>query len=213
MFFVYLLLVLLPVVAIGYIVWDYRRKTASRQALSAGRMEELLGVAIHAPPPESPLPIPAPPAASFETKATPPVPYVMRDRLLTPPQTLLYYLLKTGMPDHVIFAQTPVGAVLDPGSGLAAYAREEQARIFARHVVDFVIADKSTHPVAVVKLTSGGETQQGALVLMRTWFAAAGVRYVELDATALPRKESVRALVLGEADQQNSGAANTALSE
>ncbi|HLA70249.1 MAG TPA: DUF2726 domain-containing protein, partial [Steroidobacteraceae bacterium] len=122
------------------------------------------------------------------------------------------YLLKTALPDHVIFAQTPVGAVLDAGPGLAAYAREEQARTFARHVVDFVIADTSTRPVAVVKLTVG-DMQQSALVWLRTWFAGAGVRYVEIDAAALPRKEAVRALVLGQADQRDNGAPNSAFSE
>jgi hypothetical protein len=210
--FAYLLLLLVPVAVVVYIIWDFRRKAAQREAVSAGRMEQLLGVATHAPPAEPTQPAPAAAAASG-TKATPPVAYVLRDRLLTPPQTLLYYLLKTALPDHVIFAQTPVGAVLDAGPGLAAYAREEQARMFARHVVDFVIADKSTHPVAVVKLTAVGDMQQSALVSMRTWFAAAGVRCIELDAAALPRKESVRALVLDEADLRDNGASNNAFSE
>lgn len=199
MAFAYLLL-LLPVAAVAYIIWDHRRKTAAREAASAARMEELLGVATHAAPPQR-APVDVALAANVDKIPTPAVAYVLRDRLLTPEQTLLYYLLKTGLPDHAIFAQMPVGAVLEAGSALAAYAREERARIFARHLVDFVIADKSTRPVAVVNLTSGAEAQHSALLSMRTWFAAVGIRYVEIDATALPRKESVRAVVLGDADQ------------
>jgi hypothetical protein len=212
--FAYALLLLLPVAAVGYLVWDHRRKKASREAVSAGRMEELLGVAAHAPPVEpSSAPRTAAPetpavrtaGASAQSNVTAPASYLLRTRLLTPPQTLLYYLLKTGLPDHAIFAQMPVAAVLEAGAGLAAYAREEQARIFARHVIDFVIADKSTRPVAVVKLTAGGDTQNAALVLMRSWFAAAGVRYVELDSTALPRREAVRAVVLGDEETRENG--------
>lgn len=198
MWFGYLLLALLPIAAVAYIFWDHRRKVAQRDAVSAGRMEELLGVAVHAPRAESAEPALSAPVAAAEI-AKPALPYVLRERLLTPPQTLLYYLLKTGLPDYAIFAQMSVASVLDAAATVAAYAREEQTRIFARHIVDFVITDKSTRPVAVLKLTQPGETQHAVLSSMRTWFAAAGVRYVELDAAALPRKDAVRALVLGAA--------------
>ncbi len=210
MVFVYLLLFLLPVGAIGYIIWDYRRKSAQRESASAGRLEELLGVATHAQPAES-LPAPADVvrAAPAEKIPTPAASYALRARLLTPPQTLLYYLLKTGLPDHAIFAQMSVGSVLEAGAGLAAYAREEQARIFARHLVDFVIADKSTRPVAAVKMTTAGDAQPSALMSMRDWFAAAGIRFIEIDSAALPRRESVRALILGETDVLEGGASRT----
>ena len=201
MTFAYLLLFLLPIVAIAYIVLDHKRKRASREAASVGRLEEILAVAAHAPaepaaasPPADTAPLPA-----ANTTISAPASYLLRDRLLTPAQTLLYYLLKTGLSDHNVFAQTPVASVLEPGAGLAAYAREEQARIFARHVVDFVVTDKSTRPIAVVKLIVPGDAPQGDLSLLRTWFATAGVRYVELDPSALPRKEALRALLLGDA--------------
>lgn len=204
MWFGYLLLALLPIAAVAYIVWDHRRKVAQRVAASAGRMEELLGVAVHAPRAEPAETAAVAPAAAAEA-AKPVMPYVLRDRLLTPPQTLLYYLLKTGLPDYAVFAQMSVASVLESAATVAAYAREEQTRIFARHIVDFVITDKSTHPVAVIKLTQSGEQQQAALSSMRTWFAAAGVRYVEIDAAELPRKEAVRALVLGDGVSENAG--------
>lgn len=197
MWFGYLLLVLLPIAAVGYIVWDHKRKIAQREADSAGRMEALLGVAVHAPRAEVADTVSDPAAVAGELPR-PAMPYVLRERLLTPPQTLLYYLLKTSLPDHAVFAQMSVATVLDSAATVAAYAREEQARIFARHIVDFVITDKSTRPVTVLKLTHAGETQPAALSAMRTWFAAAGVRFVEIDAAALPRKDAVRALVLGD---------------
>jgi hypothetical protein len=193
---VYLLFALLPVAAVAYIVWDHRRKTAAREALSAGRMEELLGVAQHAAHAEHVEPTLA--TAEAQAPAAHAPTFVLRERFLSPPQTLLYYLLKTGLPDYVVVAQVPVASLLDPAPNLAAYAREEQARMFSRHIVDFAILDKTTRPVAVVNLASAGEMTRGALVQTKTWTVAAGLRYIEFDAGALPRKEAVRALVLGE---------------
>jgi hypothetical protein len=192
--FVYLLLALLPLAAIGYIVWDHRRKAAEREAQSAGRMEELLGVAQHGAHDESAEPA----SAHAQTPPAPAATYVLRERFLSPAQTLLYYLLKTGLPDHVVMAQVAVASLLDAAPNLAPYAREEQARMFARHTVDFAILDKATRPVAVVNLAGAAEATRGALTQMKTWTSAAGLRYVELDSSALPRKEAVRALVLGE---------------
>ena len=199
----YIVLFLLPILAIGYIVWDHKRKRASREAAAAGRIEEILAVVTQPTPPEA-----ATSPAAESSGASAPASYAIRERLLSPPQTLLYYLLRTSLADHNVFAQTPVAAVLEPGAGLAAYAREEQARIFARHVVDFVVTDKATRPVAVLKLIAPGDASQGDLSLMRTWFAAVGVRYVELDPTALPRKEAMRAVVLGEPNAPQTSASD-----
>ena len=270
MFFAYLLLVVLPIAAVVYIVWSYRRKIAQRDAMSTGRMHELLGVAAAAPrepeeeaplatvapatmtprantAPASSAPASPPSSASASVEATstagvatsavtpltatstarsaaaapapPPAPAapakpanapVGRERLLNPSQTLLYYLLRTALPDHVVFAQMSAASVLDASPTLAAYAREEQSRIYARHIVDFVVADKSTRPVAAVKLTGTGDDQRAALGAMRDWFAGSGVRYVEIDAVALPRKEAVRAIVLGESEAAENAESSTA---
>ena len=190
-----MLLALLPIAAVAYIIWDHKRKAAQREAMSAGRMEELLGIAEHAARGDHIEPSLAPAAAE-----PPPVAatFVLRERFMSAPQTLLYYLLKTGLPDYLVVAQVPVASLLDPAPSLAAYAREEQARTFARHIVDFAILDKSTRPVTVVNFATAGEAPRGTAQQMKTWMSAAGLRYVELDASALPRKEAVRALVLGE---------------
>ena len=192
---IYVLLALLPIAGVGYIIWDHKRKAAQREATSAGRMEELIGIAQQAvrgepiEPSLTPAPRePVPPAVTF----------VLRERVLSPPQTLLYYLLKTGLPDYLIVAQVPVASLLDPVPTLAAYAREEQARTFARHVVDFAILDKSTRPIAAVIIGNAADSARGAASQMKAWLTAVGLRYVELDAAALPRKEAVRALVLGD---------------
>lgn len=193
MVFIYVILALLPVAAVAYIIWDHKRKAAQREAMSAGRVEELIGIAQHAARGE----LIEPSLAPANEPAAPAVTFVLRERFLSAPQTLLYYLLKTGLPDCLVVAQVPVASLLDPASNLAPYAREEQARTFARHIVDFAILDRSTRPLAVVNLVSATDTGRGASTQMKTWMGAVGLRYVELDPAALPRKEAVRGLVLG----------------
>ena len=192
----YVLLALLPIAAIAYIIWDHRRKVAAREAASAGRMEELIGVAQHATRGE-PIEPRLDQAAATEAPAVSAT-YVLRERFMSAPQTLLYYLLKTGLPEYLVLAQVPVASLLDPAPSLAAYAREEQARMFARHIVDFAILDKSTRPLAVVNLAAAADASRAASLQIKTWMASVGLRYIELDSAALPRKEAVRALVLGE---------------
>ena len=200
--FAYVMLALLPIAAVAYIVWDHKRKAAQREAASAGRMEELLGVATHAPRAATSGAEAASggdAAAAHPTeRAEPPATFVLRERFLTPPQTLLYFLLRTGVPEYLVAAQVPVASLLEPAPHLAAYAREEQARIFARHIVDFAILDKSTRPFAVINLVDAAAGIRASSAQMKAWLTSAGVRYIELDPSALPRKEALRALLLGE---------------
>jgi hypothetical protein len=131
--------------------------------------------------------------------------------VLTPPQTLLYYLLRTGLPDHVVFARMTLASILEAGPRLSGFAREEQLRRLAALTVDFVVSDKNMQPVAVVELTvhAPGSSAQADRASACTLLAAAGVRYLEFDATQLPRKDAIRAVVLGDtpADESDRGSA------
>lgn len=215
MTFGFILLVLIPIAAIAYIVWDYRRKMAQRAAVSAGRLTELMGAvkevqlsaAAPAPaaekPAVAPVPPPPPPATRPEAEAAKSegALYAARERVLSPPQTLLYYLLRTGLPEHVVLARVSLAAVLEAGPGLSGFARDEQTRRLAALTVDFVVADRNMRPVAVVEIAAAdqGSVAETDRESARTRLAAAGVRYLELDAKKLPRKEAIRAVVLGDA--------------
>jgi hypothetical protein len=214
----YLLLILIPLAAIAYLVWDHQRKRAERDAVSAGRLTELFGDVVPAAvQPErahrsdfSPLAPPAPadvdvpltelPATRHATVEEAPhaALYAVRERVLTPPQTLVYLLLKTGLPDYVIFARVSLAAILEAGPGLSGFAREEQARRLCALSVDFLVADRSMRPIAAIALDSdeGGSVAQADRESARTRLSAAGVRYIELDPKALPRKDAMRTLVL-----------------
>ncbi|MDB5921587.1 MAG: hypothetical protein JWN13_523 [Betaproteobacteria bacterium] len=206
---VYLLLLLIPVFAAIYIFWDYRRRTAQRDANTAERLQDVIGVAAQAPRFGQGLAANSS-AGSAEAKDTGAiVSYVRRDRLLSAPQTLLYYLLKNELPDHLVFAQMTLASVLETAPGVADHARAEMARRLRDHKVDFVISDKRMHPVTVLKLNTPAEGARNELSSTQRWLSEAGVRYVEIDARALPRKEAIRSLALGEAGHAQKPEAST----
>jgi hypothetical protein len=184
----YLLLLVVPLGAVGYIVWDFRRRTAQRDAARAGRLEELIGTA-------AVVADVAPAAAKEDVGSAPPEsPVSARERLLTPAQTLVYYLLKTALPQHLVFARVPLSFVLEPRH---ADSQSEVARLLAEQTLDFVIADRSMRPLSIVTLreTARKDTQSiGAEEA--AWITQSGMRHVALDTAALPRKEAIPRLVL-----------------
>ena len=136
--------------------------------------------------------------------------YAACARLLSPAHTLVYFLLRTGLPDHVVFAHVTLRAVIEAAAGLNAYMRNEQMRRLSWQALDFVVCDRNLRPLAVIEVVPR-EEQQEAAAMRKSWIESAGLRYVELDQTALPRKEAMRALVVGDAEvQQKSGTAGEA---
>jgi hypothetical protein len=207
----YLLLFLVPIGIGAYLVWDHKRKVAEREAASAERLNALLAAAPHIPTPtQTPLQkadVSAPMVETIAATASPAPPaasYVVRERILSPPETLLYYLLKTGLPECHVFAHVALRAVLDAAPSLSGYARNDHERRVTMHAVDFLVCDRSLRPMAVVELERIDEPN-GTAGARQSWIGSAGLRYLTLPAKALPKKEALRALVLGEvsAEAQN----------
>src|SRR5262249_25587386 len=107
-------LFLLPVAAVAYILWSYRRKTAHKEALSRERLVTRVGAGEGARATSAAAPGPqaaAAPAAAQPSATQPaagsPAPAAQapsrRERFLTQPETLLYYVLRSGLPDHQVF--------------------------------------------------------------------------------------------------------------
>jgi hypothetical protein len=107
-----------------------------------------------------------------------------------------------------VFARVTLASLLDAAPGLSGFAREEQMRRLAALTVDFAVSDKNMKPLAVVQLASreDGSAAQADRESARSRVIAAGVRYVELEATQLPRKDAIRALVLGAASPSDDSA-------
>lgn len=190
----FLLLVLLPLAAIAYIVWDHRRKAADREAASSERLQQMLGAVRSEVVADA-----SSESVASETSeaALASSPYVRRERALDRPQTLLYYLLRTTLPDCVVFAQVPLTLALEPRAGLSTYAREEALRRLAPRTIDFLVCDRSMCPLAVIQLVAAENLVMTTTDSLQSLLAAVGVRYIELDATALPRKDAMREIVLG----------------
>jgi hypothetical protein len=123
--------------------------------------------------------------------------FTVHERLLTPPQTLLYYLLKSSLPDHEVLAQASASGVIDVPDGVGGFERETRQRRLAAAVLDFVVCDKSFTPVAVVQCGARVGSAAESLAFARTCCESAALRWVEVAPDTLPKRETVRAVVLG----------------
>src|SRR5262245_32779691 len=186
-----------------YAFWNYQKKTAARVAASQQRFAELLreqaGVSVGpaaAPATVSPTPtphaapVPPPPALA------PAAPAAIRERFLGQHETLLYLLLKTGLPDHEIFASVSLASVTTlPATG---GEREQQLRRLAPYQLDFVVCDKNMHIVAAVDIeTAGGADAAGIHQFKSDYLKGVGIRLVRVNLTAMPRRDQIRGLVIG----------------
>lgn len=207
------------VVAVAFVVYSiskYRKKTAAREAASQQRFSELLrdasasgrSVAAQAatPAPASAAPAAATAATAAPTPALAPAPppapaptstaAAARERFLGQHETLLYLLLKTGLPDHEIFANVSLASVMAlPATGSE---REQQLRRLAPYQLDFVVCDKSMRVVAAVDLeTAGAADAAGIQQFIADYLKRAGIKLVRVNPAAMPKREQVRGLIVG----------------
>jgi len=204
-----LVLVMVAAVAImGYAVWNFQKKTAAREAAAQQRFTELLrgqGSAgerpASSPAPAASAPASAPvshaaPAAAMPPAAAPAAAVTARERFLGQHETLLYLLLKTGLPDHEIFANVSLAAIVAlPASG---GEREQQVRRLTPYQFDFVVCDKNMHVIAAVDIeTAGGADAAGIQQFKADYLKRAGIRLVRVNPVAMPKRDQVRGLVVG----------------
>jgi intracellular sulfur oxidation DsrE/DsrF family protein len=196
---------------IVFVVWSFRKQIAAREAASKARFERMLRASAQPAAPAEPAPTAAAasPSAASASLAVPalakaPAAVPARERFLGQAETLLYYLLKTGLPGYEVFAHVSLASVISAsGSG---HEREQQLRRLAQYRLDFVVCDKSMRIIAVVEMDSAvaavgaGEQQFKADCLKR-----AGIRLVRVNPTALPKREQIRALVGGPAPAGSGG--------
>jgi hypothetical protein len=180
---IWYLLILAPFIAIPILWWNYRRKVALKEGLSGARWEQLVSTARVAEEPVPPL--------------TPALGYRRRERLLDAGQTLVYLLLKQGMPDHEILVNVALADLLDLPAGAAGQGQPQ--RLLAQHRVDFVVCSKSMQPVVAVDLLAA---EAPAALTTAPDFKSqclhqAGMRHIRLLRSALPARQEIRSRVLG----------------
>lgn len=186
--------------AVGLLVWNHHRKMQEREALSKARFEEIFknerAGAPAAADPAITAPKPASPALVEPAGAS--------KRLLTQPETLVYFLLRAAMPDHIVFAKVPLPTVTGEAGGPAAQSGARRPA----PVLDFVVCDKSMRVTAVVHLAGvAGPGAVGApgpdAIVAQRHLTAAGVRFTTIDLARMPSRSEVRARILGDASSSN----------
>lgn len=192
---------------IVFAIWNYRRKAVASKAASEARFERMFKGRTQtpaSPQPSSPIAAPAsessaPTQAPAATAATSPA---ATQRFLGQAESLLYYLLKAGLPGFEVFAGVSLARVVGaPGDGRD---REQQVRRLSQYQLDFVICDKSMRVVAVVDVESaaGAETA-GDQRFKSDILSQAGIRVVRVNSAAPPRREQIRTLISGEPPQKD----------
>jgi hypothetical protein len=188
-------------------IWNYRRKAAASKAASEARFEQMFKGRAQIPAsaqPSSPAAVPAsgsadPAKAPAAIAATPPAP---TQRFLGQAESLLYYLLKAGLPGFEVFAGVSLARVA--GATGNGRDREQQARRLSQYQLDFVICDKSMRVVAVVDVESAaGAATAGDQSFKSDILRQAGIRVVRVNPAAPPRREQIRSLILGEPQQKD----------
>lgn len=193
----YWLLGLVPVAAVGYIIWAYRQKTARHEAVREGRAADLFNdskqpaknTAAHSAPPAA-VPAAVQPAPAEQTS----LPYRSKSRMLTQPHAVLYYLLKSALPDHEIFVHVNLAGVIEVDPQATGAERDERRRAISQLTVDCAVCSKAMGVVVAIDLVPSGTAES---TFKQRCLEAAGVRYVRIDPARLPRRGTVRTLVLG----------------
>jgi hypothetical protein len=194
---VYWLLGLVLVGAVGVIIWAYRRKSAQHAAEREERLSTLYSVSRE---PAGDSTAPQAPAAAVPAPTRPapvadvPLPYRSRSRITTQPQAVLYYLLKSALPDHEIFVHLNLAGVIEVAPQATGAERDERRRAISQLTVDCAVCDKTMGVVVAIDLVPLGTAD---VTFKSRCLEAAGVRYLQIDPVRLPRRGSVRELVLG----------------
>lgn len=193
----WIMVLVAPAVAIGYVIWAYRNKTAAKAAASQERLAALVAplgarAAAGAVPKEQTTSV-STSVSAINPAAAPALRIGRHERFLSQPETLMYYLLKAALADHEVFPRVSLASVIETPEN--PFPPEQSARRPAQDNLDFVVCNKSLRVVAVVQLHGPPAGPWADLVSRR--LNAAGIKVVRVDPTALPRREQVRSLILG----------------
>jgi hypothetical protein len=177
------------------IFWAYGRRR--RQAVSARTRElsELIAEARQS----ARAPAPEPGAAAVKTEAAAAERFARRGRLLDKADAWLYALFRAGLPDHEIFADIALARVVQPETELRGDDHHRRRQRLAQTALNVVVCNRQLEVVAVALYPARDAAEAEAQRYAEYCLAAAGVRLIRIDPSALPRHHQLRALVYGEA--------------
>ncbi len=196
----YLFLLVVACVAAVF-VWDFRRKAARRETASKERFEQIFkeNAAAATTTETTSAAGPSTGAAAAPKPSTGVSALPAGERFLGQPQTLVYLLLKTGMPDHHVFANVTLASVVSvTGEGPD---REQKLRRLFQCQLDFVVCDRDMRLVAVVDMDAPESRDTAGMQRFKSdCLMAAGVRLIRINPMSLPSRGEMRGLVCGGPD-------------
>lgn len=197
----YWLLGLTPVVAVAYIVWRHRKKSVALEASRGERLAQLMGKEPPRGQAAAPAADPAPGPAAAEKAPSDPEGagaivegYGARQKLFSPPHAVMFYALKSSLPEYEVLAHVSLAALLEPQGEIQNWERERRRRALAPHVFDCVICSKDMRVVAAIDIVPADLQQP---VFKAQCLERVGVRYVRVDPKRMPKRQDVRELILG----------------
>lgn len=120
--------------------------------------------------------------------------------LMTENEREFFIRLVDALPDHYIFPQVAMGALIVPSSKDQKVAHADRLRV-AQQRVDFVVCDRLCKMTAVVELDD--RTHQAAKDRRRDQRLSQGaIRTIRFQSTAKPRGQAIREAVLGQSTAQ-----------
>lgn len=180
-----------------FFVWAYRKKMTHKASASQERYAQLLSASQKGAATGTGI---AASAASAMLRPADAPGYSGKERLLSKSETLLFYVLRAGLPGHEIFTRLNLDAVVDTPRALQDYERELIRRRLTQHCLDFVVCDKTMKMVAAVEF----EAETEAAAFKAACLKSAGIRLVRINAAAIPKREDMHSLVYGGHPQQGS---------
>ena len=120
-----------------------------------------------------------------------------KQRLLPQSTALIYYVFRTGLPDHEIFTGLTLADVLEPGAAASMAEAGRTSKLLTQRL-DLVVCTRQLEVVAGVVIDAGaGHVRGSSADFMAPVLHAAGIRMVRIDPAAAPRHHQVRELVYG----------------
>lgn len=121
-------------------------------------------------------------------------------KLMTDNEEEFFGRLVVALPDHYVFPQVAMSALLQTASGNGKKAHSDRLRI-AQQRVDYVVCTKRCGVVAVVELDD--RTHSGAKHQLRdSRLEQGGIRTVRFQARDKPKVDTIRTIVLGTSPDQ-----------
>lgn len=191
------LFLLASIGGIAWTIWAYRKSAAEKADASKARMQELLALA---PRIKTPMAAAVAGKPSAHPQPVQAAVYMRKERLLDPAETLLFHRLKSGLPEHEIFAGVSLAAVVDVSATADGSAPDQLRRQLALHRIDFLVCARNSRIVAAVEFEAATEGSK----FKSECLATAGIRHVRINPRAIPAKEDVDAVIFGVSPGPNS---------